>query len=530
MKEKSLPLGINFCLFQERVFPPKPTQSRLIPKETMTPRKAKVVNNQDNVKNFSSKNPSHKNLEIEYKTNARKSSTASRLCQDKFYEECPSSAITDVVYTAGIAGVDFWTVNDTSLIGSKDFSAGRVELQIRDRFDLTDFAEIAYQAKEVIAQQFGEQNLKLHYALAAIAFRQPNAWNQKIKVSVSKLLADFGEDSKKRQYISQAERDEDNKPTRYLPKEEKLRKIAHHCYLLKRLEVWVQEWRVPNKGIFTVEKSNLWDISAITEVIEKDLYGNNTLIDIEITFRPGLWFEKFAGNEYLREFGYLTREALKLDPHREKMALRLAYFALFALQQHKSGRYQIETLLKRIGYEKEIEAAKTDRVVALHLKRSFDRALKTLENFQYSYRFDYDLDVPKRVHPNNQIKKPQGWFETWLRFQGTLCQPEVLPKRQPESSKTENFVQTSVEKSQNTQPKANKKRRAVESKAESFPSLSFGQQIREARQAKGESLRAMAKQLDISASRLSQIENDSYPHKLQPSFKAKILAHLGIEQ
>lgn len=468
-------------------------------------------------------------MRMEYKQRPGKSSTESRLCQDKFYEECPSCAITDAVFTAGVNGIDFWNVNDTSLTGSKDFSAGRVELQIRDRFDLTDFAEITYQAKEVIAQQFGEQTLKLHYALAAIAFRQPEAWNQEIKVSVSKLLADFGEDSKKRQYIPKNERNKEDKPTRYLPKEEKLRQIAHHCHLLKRLEVWVREWRVRSKGIFTVERSNLWDIFGITEVIQKGLDGNNTLIDIEITFRPGLWFEKFAGNDYLREFSYLTSEALKLDPYREKMALRLAYFALFALQQHKNGRYQTGTLLKRLGYEKEIEEAKTNGVAASNLKRSFDRATNTLESFQYPYKFDYDLDVPEWVDPDKKIKKPQGWFEIWLQLHGTLSQPEVLPKRKSEPSKTETPAQTSIDAKQ-SQPKPSRKSKSVKSKVKPSSSKPFGQRVREARLSKGESLRGMAKELNISPSRLSQIENDRYPHKLQPSLKAKILGHVGLEK
>lgn len=466
------------------------------------------------------------NLGIDYQQQGDKSSTESRLCQDKFYEECPSCAITDAVFTAGVKGMDFWTVNDTSLTGSKDFSAGRVELQIRDRFDLTDFAEITYQAKEVIATQFGEQTLKLHYALAAIAFRQPSAWNQQIKVSASKLLADFGEDSKKRQYIPKSERNEGEQPTRYFAKEEKLRQIAHHCYLLKRLEVWVREWRVRSKGIFTVERSHLWDIFGITEVIQKDLYGNDTLIDLEITFRPGLWFEKFAGHDYLREFGYLTSEALKLDPYREKMALRLAYFALFALQQHKNGRYQIVTLLKRLGYEQEIESAKTDRVAASNLKRSFERATKTLGSFQYPYTFDYDPDVPQWVDADKKIKKPQGWFEIWLQLHGTLSQPEVLPKRKP--SKTETSPQTPVEAKQ-APPKANKNSKSVKSNVQPSSSKPFGQRVREARLSKGESLRAMAKELNISPSRLSQIENDRYPHKLQPSLIAEILAYVGLE-
>ncbi len=467
------------------------------------------------------------NLGIKYQQQVNKSSTESRLCQNKVYEECPSCAITDAVFTAGVKGSDFWTVNDTSFTGSKDFSAGRVELQIRDRFDLTDLAEITYRAKEVIATQFGEQTLKLHYALAAIAFRQPDAWNQKIKVSASKLLADFGEDNKKRQYIPKSERNEGDQTSRYLPKEEKLRQIAHHCYLLKRLEVWVPEWRVRSKGIFTVERSNLWDIFGITEVIQKELYGNDTLIDIEITFSPGLWFEKFAGHDYLREFGYLTSEALKLDPYREKMALRLAYFALFALQQHKNGRYQIMTLLKRIGYEQEIEEAKTNRVTALHLKRSFDRATNTLGNFQYPYKFDYDPDVPEWVDPDKKIKKPQGWFEIWLQLHGTLSQPEVLPKRKPEPCHTETPTKNPVEAKQ--PPPPNKKSKSVKSNVKPSSSKPFGQRVREARISKGESLRAMAKELNISPSRLSQIENDRYPHKLQPSLIAEILAYVGLK-
>ncbi len=130
-----------------------------------------------------------------------KSFTEAQLCQNRFYEECPSSAITDTVYTAGVIGMDFWESKHNSLNGGKDFSSGRVELQIRDRFDLTDFAEVAYQTKEVIAHQFGEQTLKLHYALAAIAFRKPEAWKEEITVSASKLLADFGEEKRDSIYL-----------------------------------------------------------------------------------------------------------------------------------------------------------------------------------------------------------------------------------------------------------------------------------------------------------------------------------------
>jgi DNA-binding XRE family transcriptional regulator len=479
----------------------------------------KIVDNRDKEDSNPASLPNAEqeaNAEQEENWQLRRSSTESHLCQGKFYEECPSSALTDTFYTAVVAGMDFWEVRETSLNGGKDFSKGRIDLQIRDRYDLTDFAEIAYQVKEVIAQQFGEQTLKLHYALAIIAFRQPQAWKRDFKVSASKLLADFGEDKKFQRYIPKSKREAYGKPAQYFPKRERLEQIIHQAQLLKRVEVWVREWRLASKKILTVEMSNLWDIFAITEVVQMSTDGNNTLVDVEISYRPGKWFEKFANHKYLREFGYITGEALKLDPYREKMALRLAYFALFALQQHRSGRYQLETLLRRIGYGKEIEEAKTDPSAASNLKRSFDRALKILGNFEYPYSFEYYSNTPEWVRPDSQVRKPKKWFETWLQLSGTLTQPEALPKR--------------GSKPQEEPPKRSTQRKSAQSAPRICDLLVFGQQVRTARKATGESLRAMAQKLEISPSQLSQIENGRYPHPLNPCLKARIVEYFSLDE
>jgi hypothetical protein len=468
---------------------------------------AKISNKRSKFKQKNSHDSSIKK-KSDSQTNQKptRSPTEPQLCQNKFYEECPSSAITDTVYTAGVSGMNFWELKPNSLNGGKDFSCGRVELQIRDRFDLTDFAEVAYQTKEVIAHQFGEQTLKLHYALAAIAFRQPEAWKQKITVSASKLLTDFGEDKKRNRYISKAERNLSQKSTCYSSKQEKLLQLAHHVYLLKRLEVWVREWRDRNKRIFTVEMSNLWDIFNIKQIVQKSLDGDDRLIDIEITFSPGQWFEKFAGHEYLREFGYLSSESLKLDPYREIMALRLAYYALFALQQTSSNSYQIETLLSNIGYGYEIEMAMTDRNVALNLKRSFDRGLKTLAKFEHPYNFVYESDVPEWVHLDSKSKKPRHWFGSWLKCSGVLFQPEFSSKPKfllLEDNLPEEKAKTVVKND--------------------YDSPTFGQLIKIARTSVKKSLRTAAKELSISASRLSQIENDCYPHPISPELENQLL-------
>ena len=480
---------------------------------------ATIDNNKSNIRSKTGKAKSKEQSAITQLQNSKRKRTPTelQLCQDDFYEKYPSSAITDTVYTAGVNGMDFWELRPTSLNGGKDFSSGRVELQIRDRFDLTDFAEVAYQSKEVIAHQFGEQTLKLHYALAAIAFRRTVAWKEEITVSVSKLLADFGEDKTKRSYIPKSERKNKERLNRYCSKEERLRQVAHHVYLLKRLEVWVKEWRVRSKGVFTLERSNLWEIYSITDIVRDTADSKSPLIDIEITFRPGLWFEKFAGHEYLREFGYLTSEALKLNPYKEKMALRLAYFALFALQSREYGStYQIETLLKYLGYENEIETAKTERNAALNLKRSFDRGLKTLKGFEHPYGFIYNINVPEWVLPHSKAKKPRQWFDRWLKCTGTLQQPDITS----EDSEKTTSISVSKEPPQATVE--------VEIDDDNQDLSLFGKRIRKARQDSGKSLRGLAKELNISSSRLSQIENGCYPHPVSSTLKSKLLIHLKI--
>ncbi|PSB05457.1 transcriptional regulator, partial [Pleurocapsa sp. CCALA 161] len=192
------------------------------------------------------------------------------------------------------------------------------------------------------------------------------------------------------------------------------------------------------------------------------------------------------------------------------------YFALFALQQSKSGYFQIETLLTSIGYGKEIETARIDGSAAFNLKRSFDRGIKILAKFEHPYTFVYDADVPEWTRSNSKIKKPRYWFDQWLHCFGTLNQPEIKLKPKPQKALQPDF-------------QANKKQLAISDTTLNTNILIFGQQIRKARIANKESLRTMAKELHISPSRLSQIENGCYPHPVTPELKVQVLTYLGLE-
>ena len=439
--------------------------------------------------------------------------TEPQMFRTKFYEKYPSNAITNTIYTAGVTGRDIWEVSEKKLNAGKDFSKGHVKLQIRDRFDISDFEEIAYQAKEVIAQQFGEETLKLHYALAAIAFRKEAPWDDEITISLSKVLVDFGNNNKKNRYIPKFSSKEFSQLDPYISKEERLKQLAHQVRLLKRIEVWVPEWRATKKRVLTVEMSNLWDIFSIKEVTQLFTDGKHKIIDIEITYKPGLWFRKFVDSERKRGFGFITSEALKLDPIHDRMALRLAYFAVFALRQQKSCQFQIGRLLKCMGYGDEIAAAKTDPSAAWSLERSFKRGLKTLANFQHPYFFEFDPDAPEWAKPGSKTrKKPNGWFEIWLELPGTLHQPDTLP----------------VRKDALTEPEKLLTRQTASKSSAIFDPLVFGQQVRQARKQKGETLTAMAESLKISKTQLSQIENGRYPTTINPKAKAQILAYLGL--
>jgi DNA-binding XRE family transcriptional regulator len=165
---------------------------------------------------------------------------------------------------------------------------------------------------------------------------------------------------------------------------------------------------------------------------------------------------------------------------------------------------------------RKLKRLRQTRSAASNLKRSFDRGLKTLLNFEYPYGFEYDPDAPEWVHPDSQVRKPNKWFETWLQLFGTLSEPEALPKR--------------GSKSEQEQPKRSTKRKSAQSSLGISDPLTFGQQVRMARKVTGKSLRAMAQQLEISPAQLSQIENGRYPHPLKPCLKARIAQYLSLDK
>jgi DNA-binding XRE family transcriptional regulator len=105
-----------------------------------------------------------------------------------------------------------------------------------------------------------------------------------------------------------------------------------------------------------------------------------------------------------------------------------------------------------------------------------------------------------------------------LQCFGTLNQPEIKPKSQ--LRETDTFPLD--------YPAHNESNLLHESIPNTDLSI-FGNQIKKARKANRESLRTMAKQLNISPSRLSQIENGCYPHPVNSEIKIQLLTYLGLE-
>ena len=126
------------------------------------------------------------------------------------------------------------------------------------------------------------------------------------------------------------------------------------------------------------------------------------------------------------------------------------------------------------------------------------------------YSFVYEADIPQWVNPDSKIKKPKQWFNSWLKCSGILLQPEFEPqKKLPTPKNSSQQSKTEIKKNHD--------------------SLILGQRIKNARKSSGISLRTAAKELSISASRLSQIENNRYPHPISCELENQLLEFFGLE-
>ena len=201
---------------------------------------------------------------------------------------------------------------------------------------------------------------------------------------------------------------------------------------------WASTIKV-QKGKKLVEKevylevmpSIMWDISPL-KITEKDLFGNEQLIDLDIRVKAGTWLGHFfnqSGREMgvaLYNFATLSRKILNLDPYHEEVALRIALLqsTMDYRQYYTVEQWLVENLL---GAKDRISKAKSNQTVRKDLTNLWDQTLLALERVGFTIHYDI-ATYAENLRPESP-RKPRNYLDKLLLAKIKLT-PETLGKPQ----------------------------------------------------------------------------------------------------
>ena len=335
-----------------------------------------------------------------------------------------------------------------------------------------DIEILPWEQAEQIIDKFGFNTVKLHLIFAAHTMNQPTPWEGKFSLKATDVI----------QYLGWDKRTD-------VPVPEKLSEIAKTAFVLDCLlvkSVWV-EGRNKKGGInASTPTGRMWNV-VVDPRGQLNLEGKvEKPEEVYITVQPGLIFQSFlnkAGSrlkEALYQFGYLAQDILKIDPYHDELALRLAIHLTMESRIHTTGKYRVETLLKALLPQTDIDIARSDKRKGYDLKQRWDNALKLLLKLKWQIQFDESYR--EWLQPGSKAKKPpearkMKIIDWLLQAQLAIKPPEPIPELLAAKVKPK--------------PKAQKR----------IPATKTGltcDQIRKARKAKGWSQRQLAGWLGVS--------------------------------
>ncbi len=335
---------------------------------------------------------------------------------------------------------------------------------------------LAGKAAWQIVEQFGIPTAYLHLVFAAHAAEQQQPWHDMFHLHGHDLIQTLGMDRRTD-----------------LTKAEKLQEIAKQAGLLGSVGVWVV-WSEGKRNL-NVRTSRMWDVAIDIHGHDNPRHTEVVPDEITLTVRPGLWTEKFLNREgqqartALRQFGYLAKETLQINPYHEELAAKLAvYLTIMSRLRHT---YRVKNLLMAVESEDTLDHASHDRRRRYDFKRRWDSALLTLHERRWTIAFDAetypvsirpDWALPEDIQPHIR-QLPPGYFTLLLAALITLTPPDPIPR----------LITTGKEK---TSRKA----------STHTPPHLVGSQVKHAREAKGWSQRHLARLIGKSQGWIALIE------------------------
>lgn len=192
-----------------------------------------------------------------------------------------------------------------------------------------------------------------------------------------------------------------------LTKLEKLTLIKDLVYQACRLLVGLEWPRQGKVQPFELEEHPVWQLLHTQYYFEADAQGNQHLIGLGFTIKPGIWAKHFLNKQDYRrqkafyQYGTLPQSLLtevmsKWQQH--EGAMRLLLWLLFKLRLGGDHRMTVRTLL-RIAYgEERLQEATTVRGAHKRLLKTFENDLETIYYYGLKPQFDPET-YPQAIQP-----------------------------------------------------------------------------------------------------------------------------------
>lgn len=290
-----------------------------------------------------------------------------------------------------------------------------------------------------VLQQLGPEAAYLFLIFAAYASDADRPWQDQIRLTGSELLRFYGWNQQ-----------DDSTPGGTL------KRISSLVQMVCGLSVAIVECdsSQPHSSATT---GAIWVLEALEyigtrSVNQTDHSQEPQATDLEelvIWVKPGRWTERFLANPEpaaiaaLRQYGFMVKSTLQINPYRKRLAARLAMFLLVMSRLQPSGRYRVGTLLAAIESPSLVEELHQNRNQRHQLLEQWDSALLTLTQLGWEIKFD-PRTYPRSLQPtwsrtegsptHSQIR-PKAWLSQWLNAHLAIT-PTTLIQHRLEVSKT----------------------------------------------------------------------------------------------
>lgn len=310
-----------------------------------------------------------------------------------------------------------------------------------------------------IMQQLGPEAAYLVLLFAASASDLEPAWKGRIQIHASRLIKLYGWDRKnhwttteKFKRISSLVQLVCGLPMSIIQVD-----LERQLYAVANTQLWLLEkleYSGPLRAIAHSPNSpTALSPTATVTSEQKPLEPLESLeldepAELIIRVRVGRWIDYFPNDqgqpatEALRQYGYLAKSTLTINPFHKPLAAKLAIFLTVMSRIQPNGRYRIATLLEALESQEFIESIQDNPAKRDQLIDQWDSALLTLAQLGWEIKFD-PRTYPRSLQPSwsqtegspthSQIR-PKEWLSQWLAAQTTIT-PTTLIQHRLEVSK-----------------------------------------------------------------------------------------------